>query len=44
MEHRAHVAHARVGEHDKLKLRGRLEVMHLVLARAIREERVVVST
>jgi len=44
MEHRAHVAHARVGEHDKLELRRRLKIMHFVFARAIREKRVVIST
>jgi hypothetical protein len=44
MKHRAHVANARVGEHDELELRRRFEVMHLVLARAIRQERVVIST
>jgi hypothetical protein len=42
VKHRAHVAHARVGEHDELELCGRLKVMHLVLARAIRQERIVV--
>lgn len=35
VEDRPHISDASIGEHYKLQLRGRLEVVHLVFSRAI---------
>lgn len=38
VEHGAHTRNARVGEHDKLEVRGRLKVMQLVFSSAVGKE------
>lgn len=43
MQHIPHARRARVRDHDEAKVGGRLVEMHLVLARAVADEGVVVA-